>query len=400
MLLENAKHSGKPVKLCFVGWGSLVHLERWAGYFARSSYHVSVISFSDYIGRYPNGVREYRLGLTKRSMKWKELKMRYLLWKIKPDLVHVHWAGFAHPVARVWSGPLVVTAYGTDIYGLDRQPTHVEQECAIGLRSAHAITCDSEDLKQRIEKFQKDHQRPVYLVQWGVDTASFFPAQPDPVLMSELNVAGRPVIFSPRHITPLYNQKTIVTAFAAVVRQLPDAVLILKHYKKDENYFQILQAYIADLGLEDSVRIVGFLPYERMADLYRMAAVTVSVPLSDATPMSLLEAMACGSVPVVSDLPSLREWVDDGRNGYLVSPQDAEKLALRMLNVLRNPEQARAYVQRNLKIIRERASQDVHMARMADIYSDVMKVSRTAEQQIAGKGDICSFVDRHVKDKT
>ena len=71
------------LKLCFIGWADHVHLERWAGYFARLRHEVSLISFSGR-GNYPEGVRQYTLGLCRRGMFWKKLRIAYLLWRIKP----------------------------------------------------------------------------------------------------------------------------------------------------------------------------------------------------------------------------------------------------------------------------------------------------------------------------
>src|SRR5262249_37770374 len=128
---------GKRMKICFVGWANHVHLERWAGYFASPNYEVTVISFAG-LGHYPAGVHQYPVGLENRGMRWKEPKLRYLLWKIKPDLVHVHWADFAYPVARAWAGPLVVTAWGSDIYRLDKHPRHVAERVISSLQAADA----------------------------------------------------------------------------------------------------------------------------------------------------------------------------------------------------------------------------------------------------------------------
>jgi glycosyltransferase involved in cell wall biosynthesis len=52
---------------------------------------------------------------------------------------------------------------------------------------------------------------------------------------------------------------------------------------------------------------------------YSRAKLYVSIPESDGAPISLLEAMRCGAVPVVADLPANREWISDGSNGLLVN---------------------------------------------------------------------------------
>ncbi|HEY7221852.1 MAG TPA: glycosyltransferase family 4 protein [Candidatus Binatia bacterium] len=353
------------MRICFVGWADNIHLERWAAYFARQGEEVSVISFSG-LGQFPDGVRQYRLGLQKRGIRWKILKLKYLLWKLRPDLVHVHWAHFAQPVSEAWSGPLAITAWGSDIYQLN-DPS-VVGELVQGLRAGHTITCDSEDLVKRVKQLRGTHGDNVHCVQWGVDVKNFYPDAPDCNLMSELGVLGRRVIFSPRGFLPVYNQDGVLSAFVQVLREMPDAVLIMKDFDGMPHWRRAIRKRIEDLHLTDSVRIVGSVPYERMREFYRMAPVTISVPFSDATPMSVLEAMACGSVPIVSDLPSLREWIVDDWNGYLVSPSDTQRMANRIIHILKNPETVCEFARRNRKIVEDRANQAVHMERMRDLY--------------------------------
>ena len=53
----------------------------------------------------------------------------------------------------------------------------------------------------------------------------------------------------------------------------------------------------------------------------------ISASLSDGTANSLLEAMAAGLFPIVSDIPANREWIADGENGMLFPPGDHMALA-------------------------------------------------------------------------
>jgi L-malate glycosyltransferase len=322
-----------------------------------------VISFSGH-GRYPNGVRQYRVPGA--SVRLRRLMLAWLFWRIRPNLVHVHWAYFAADVASVCRVPILVTAWGSDIYRRAEQSVRVVEQLRLGLRAAHAITCDSRDLAREIGEFSGVPPSQISVIQWGVDTEAFHHVT-DNAFARELGIEGRQVIFSARNFLPIYNQETIVAAFARVRSQCPQVVLLMKNYGGSSDYVKKILNQVASLGLADAVRVVETVPHERMAELYSLSAVTVSVPLSDATPMALFEAMACGSVPVFSDLPSLREWVDKGENGYLVSIHDDARLAECILLVLRDPVGAAKMAARNRLLIEAEASQSANMMRMEGI---------------------------------
>ena len=355
------------LKLCFVGWADHVHLERWAGHFAKLGHRVSVISFSDR-GTYPQGVQQYPLRLKGRNARWVVLELRYLLWKIRPDIVHAHWAHFAELVSRAWPGPLAVTVWGSEVYRRENFSSAQWRGLTEGLRAASVITCDSEDLAALVRsEFQLEPAR-VMVIQWGVDTSLFSPSIGSNRLLHELGAVGRTVVFSPRNFTSVYNLEAVVEAFAGIRRKVQTAMLLMKRHGGDASYSAKIEERIGSLGLTDAVRIMETIPYEQMPDLYRISAVTVSVPLSDATPMALLEAMACGSVPVVSDLPSLREWIKDGWNGFLVDPKDVSRLSDCVAQLIAKPALASDFARRNLEIVEARASQATHMGRMEATY--------------------------------
>jgi glycosyltransferase involved in cell wall biosynthesis len=105
-----------------------------------------------------------------------------------------------------------------------------------------------------------------------------------------------------------------------------------------------------------------------MPALYRTADVIISIPHSDAAPVSVLEAMACGTPCVVCDLPSLREWISDGENGYLVDQTNVSAVAATVVRALDEREGLNAVRQRARSAVVERASQRAQMDRMAAHY--------------------------------
>jgi glycosyltransferase involved in cell wall biosynthesis len=357
-------------RICFVGWGDHVHVERWAGWFAAHGDDVSIVSFGG-LGRYPPGVRQHKLGLEGRGPRWIEMKLRYLLWRLRPQIVHVHWAHFAVPVQRVWSGPLVVTAWGSDIYRRAAFEASQWHHLGHALRAAHLVTCDSADLARTMQDQLQLAGERIHVIQWGVDTDLFSPDGPD--LRDELGLRGRSVVLSARNFTRVYNQDKVLAAFDALHRQRPDAFLLMKNYGGDPQVLAEVEHDVAARGLAEHVRILGTVPYEQMPALYRTADVTISIPSSDAAPMSLLEAMACGSPAVVCDLPSLREWVTDRETGRLVDPNDVAQCAGAMHEILADDAHRSAMTQRAMTLVHERASQRAHMARMAEGYDALLR---------------------------
>lgn len=106
-----------------------------------------------------------------------------------------------------------------------------------------------------------------------------------------------------------------------------------------------VRATVRDLGLEDAVELLGFLPHARFveeldaADLFIQPSVTARDGDSEGgAPTTLLEAQACG-VPVLStrhaDIPAV---VAEGESALLASERDVDGLAAHLLTLLKEPE--------------------------------------------------------------
>jgi glycosyltransferase involved in cell wall biosynthesis len=94
-----------------------------------------------------------------------------------------------------------------------------------------------------------------------------------------------------------------------------------------------LQKLAHRLDLENNVRFLGAVSHAKVAELLRDADVMV-LPCKvdeegdrDGIPVALMEAMACGMPVISGDLPTIRELIEDGVSGLLVSPGDEEALA-------------------------------------------------------------------------
>jgi glycosyltransferase involved in cell wall biosynthesis len=136
------------------------------------------------------------------------------------------------------------------------------------------------------------------------------------------------------------------------------------------------QSWVDRLNIADSVRLLPAVAPDAMAALFRGAQITVSPAIHDGTPNSLLEAMACGCLPVTGDIESMRESIADGVNGLLCNPNEPPSIARAILRGLDDAalrDRARTH---NSSLIAERAEYGRTMHRVESFYETVLERAR------------------------
>jgi glycosyltransferase involved in cell wall biosynthesis len=185
---------------------------------------------------------------------------------------------------------------------------------------------------------------------------------------NSVNVRGRgdgggPVILSTRAHEPLYNIDDVIDAYALVLRERPGARLVVAHLG---SLTEDLRAKAARMG--DSVKFPGTVPRQRLRELMQDAEVFVSMPSSDGTSVALLQAMAAGAYPIVSDLETQREWIRDGVNGRRVAVHDTYGLARAVVEASDDATARRTAAELNRTIVEKRGTNETQMEKMERLY--------------------------------
>lgn len=237
-------------------------------------------------------------------------QLRALIVRWRPRIVHAHQANSVawHAVraGRATGVPVVVTLWGSDVLSLPQHGPLYRWMVRHALRGAAAWTADARHLLD-VASAAAEPGGPA-LRAWipiGIDDV---PAPADAVRERRL--------LSCRLHKPLYRIDAIVRAFADIAPRHPGWTL---EVAASGEQTPVLRALAAERGAGDRIEFTGQLSSEQLARAYRRSAVFVSVPETDGTSVSLLEAMAAGCLPVLSDLPANREWVEDGARGRLVA---------------------------------------------------------------------------------
>jgi glycosyltransferase involved in cell wall biosynthesis len=247
---------------------------------------------------------------------------------------------------------------GNDLWPPNTPVAAVKARCAaFALRHADLIHAWGEHIAAGMREVGAVPER-VLVMPRGVDTALYQPPR-------EPRDASEMVVITTRALDPLYGNDTILNAVAAVrMRGVPVTLWIAGEGREQRR----LATLAMELGMTRYAQFLGRLPVAAVADRLRRAHVYVSTPMTEGISASLLEAMASGCLPIVTDLPGNRLWVKDGANGFLVPVGDWKALADKLLEAWQRPEwraQAAAF---NVAEVRDRASASVNIAKFVDVY--------------------------------
>lgn len=135
---------------------------------------------------------------------------------------------------------------------------------------------------------------------------------------------NRPFMYYPAATWPHKNHRTLLTALKLLKdRYRFDGQLVLTGVAM-KRHGEILQE-IRRLRLDDTVKILGYLPYEELPYLYNLARLMVFPSLFEGFGIPLVEAMACGCPVACSNAASIPEVVGDA--GVIFDPVSVEDMA-------------------------------------------------------------------------
>jgi glycosyltransferase involved in cell wall biosynthesis len=179
-------------------------------------------------------------------------------------------------------------------------------------------------------------------------------------------------VLNPRGLRQYVRQDTFFAAIPKVLAVRPEVQFVAV----DLRGWQWGEQWIERSRLKASVFLTGHLTQAEMAELYKQALITVSPTEHDGTPNSLLEALACGCFPICGNLPSIREWINDGINGILVDPSNPAALAQAILRALSDDQWRDRAASHNRQLVTENANYDQCMQRADLFYQEVIENCR------------------------
>lgn len=240
------------------------------------------------------------------------------------DLIDAHYVypdGYAAvKLGRALKLPVVVTARGTDINLFSQMPL-IRPLVRAALDGAAGIIAVSGALKQRMVELGVPAEK-VVVVRNGVDRAIFYPHDRAEARRALGLDANAPVIITVSSLTANKGIDQLIDAFASVSRQQVSGAT--RMYVIGEGPERAaLEARIARHGLQGRVILPGAHPQPELAMWYSAADLFCLASHREGCPNVVIEALACGTPVVATDVGGIRELITSPAYGRLVSSTTA-----------------------------------------------------------------------------
>jgi len=289
------------------------------------------------------------------------------------DIIHTHTGSFFHGsvagfLARTRG--IIFTEHGRD--PVETMPVRILDK--ISSYFADQIITVSKDLENHLIKEIKLPPKKIRTIINGVNTETYCVHGKSEKLREEFGLQPTDkIVGTIGRLAEIKNHPFLVRSFEKVKKIWPESRLILVGSGPCENS---LKSLAADLGLADSVILTG--NRNDVDDLYRLFDVFVLSSFSEGTSFSLLEAMASGVPPIVTNVGGNPGIVKDSVNGYLVEVDDDQALAEKILHIFQQGGGDLANNARQLVI--DRYSLEQNLKQYTDIYRSIIPVACRQQQ--------------------
>ncbi|MBF0405793.1 MAG: glycosyltransferase family 4 protein [Candidatus Riflebacteria bacterium] len=327
------------MRIVYVTHGKDLFPQIRAEYFLSKNHEVHFIGIPPHI---QNGIIENK------SLKYIEIQKRYnfpfffdpevgmqirkITRDIQPDIVHIFGTYFGYISFFVHSKKVVIENNGSDVLLTPKKHWMAKLYYFPVFRYADGVIQDSEI--SRKASYRCGARRTDNLViPLGINTDIFNDKVEKGVFRKKYNISDQvPLIFSPRSLKPLYNFSDIIHSLAILSEKGKDFIGIFAGYAS-ENYQEAI-SLVKKFGLNDKIIFIPHLSQKELSYVYADSSVVVSVPSSDSLPSSVIEAMACKTPVIVSELPWYKGIFQPGNDIFSVKVNDIKQLSRIILNVI------------------------------------------------------------------
>lgn len=324
------------MRICFVGPANSAHIVKWCDWFAKRGHEVHVISFTQ--GEIPSakihlidiGVNPQKDKLAKIKYLFTGKEIKGILKQIEPDIVNAHYAtSYGVAIALAGVNNYILSVWGSDIYDFPKKSPFHKALLKYSLKKAKYLFSTSQAMADEASKYT---DKKFEITPFGVDMDLFNPNK-------RTRNKGEKDDFIVGTVKGLSEKNGISYLLKAVAQirhdtDIPIKVRIAGKGNQEEEYHQLAD----DLGISDITTWLGFISQEKAAVEWANMDIAIipSTLDSESFGVSAVEAQACGTAVIISDIPGLMEATKPNFTSLVVKRKDEDEIAKAIIKLYSN----------------------------------------------------------------
>lgn len=237
------------------------------------------------------------------------LYFQVILLKEKPDLIYSSYLssyGILTSLLR-FKSPSVLSVWGSDVNGNIQNSNILKKIAKYALKRFDIINAPANHMVAKLVKLGADSSK-IDVYQYGVNISNY---------TKKNSIKKHDIVrfISIRNWDDIYNIGNIIESFS---------IFNARHYGKCS--LTIIgrgsnQNKIEEMAKDNNIIIKGFLSQKELSHELSVHDICISIPDMDGTPLSLLESLYVGLIPIVSDIDANREWLNSD-SAFFVDPKN------------------------------------------------------------------------------
>jgi glycosyltransferase involved in cell wall biosynthesis len=303
------------------------------------------------------------------------LHVRHILKKIKPDILHVHYASGHGTLGRL-SGfhPSILSVWGSDVMVTPNESPRMRKTIQKNLRNydwicstSHVMAKSVWDLCPGIKKLS--------ITPIGVETTLF---ASDPIQRhdSESIVVG-----TIKTMHPIYGVDILIRAFALARENIKQHDERTAHKLKlllvgSGPQTDVLKALASQLGLSASVEFPGRVPHDTVPLFMNKIDIFVAMSRVESFGVAVVEASACERPVIVSNVGGLPEVVRHEKTGFIIEPESVAGCAEAIVKLVFDENLRREMGRAGRRFVQENYEWNHCLGLMSEIYEKTLLAAK------------------------
>lgn len=360
------------MRICFVGPASSAHIVKWCKWFATHGHEVHLISFTDEKVDY-SIQHKLNISVDTQGSEWQKIKylftgnqIRRILREIKPDVVNAHYAT-SYGLAMALSGTknYVLSVWGADVYDFPRKSPLHKVLLKYSLKKANYLFSTSQAMADETSKYTN---KKFEITPFGVDMDLFNPNK---------RTRGNDQLFivgTVKALSDKYGIRNILEAVACLYERGEHEIYIRIAGKgsQEQEYKQLAK----DLGIDNITTWLGYISQEQAAIEWANMdiAIVPSTLESESFGVSAVEAQACGTPVIISNISGLKETTIPNKTSIVINKGDSEAIANAILLLKHDIKLRRELGVNGRKHVVETFSLDICFQKIEDLFQNIVNM--------------------------